>query len=143
MIYLKNRIDSVNYPIKQSFASQPMTSYNNAKGIKTDSVSFSADSTKNDKSKRKIGNLVAYIVGGLALAAGIVFTVIKIRNGKGSKNIADVADDIIKNEKKEENIVVPNVEKDISPVQKQDESIRDLDMQIAEANERVKAQEAK
>src|SRR5574344_2081281 len=143
LIYLNNKINSVNYPITQSFVSQPMTSFNNNGVIETDSVSFSSNSSNNDKPKKKSSNLIAYLVGGLTLAAGIVFTVIKIKKGRGSKNVVDIGNDIIKGAKNEESKVINNIEKNISTAEKQDASISELDSQIAEANKRVVEQEAK
>lgn len=91
MINLNNKIANINNLGVQQFISQPksLAAKNNA--IETDSVSFSGESSSK---KPKKNNLMAYVIGGLALAGGIVFAVIKLRKGKAPS--ADTAKDLEK-----------------------------------------------
>lgn len=64
-----------------------------------DSVSFSGASPNSNKTKNKKNNITGYIIGGLAIAAGIIFAVIKFKKGEtpsteAVKNIEKDAKDL-------------------------------------------------
>lgn len=81
MIILSDKISSVGYPTeKQIVQPRAIVNKNNVQGV--DTVSFSGSEQNNTKKDKNKNKLIAYLAGGLALAAGIVILAVKLKKGK-------------------------------------------------------------
>lgn len=93
MIFLNDKISSVGYPTgKQIIQPRAIVNKNNVQGV--DTVSFSGAEQNNTKKDKNKNRLIAYLAGGLALAAGIVILAVKLKKGKApsagtDKNIVE------------------------------------------------------
>ena len=80
MIYLEEKIPNIKNPDIQKYNTKPKLLINKNQ-VETDSVSFSASQKIQNKTEDK-NKLIAYTMGALALAAGIIFAVVKFKKGK-------------------------------------------------------------
>lgn len=82
-------------------SNKPQVLYNKSETPKTDSISLSVNNSNNKSKNKNKNKLIAYVSGGLAIAAGIIFALVKAKKGKGTSNaIKNVGEVISSNSSK-------------------------------------------
>lgn len=83
MIYLDDKFMNTNYFVSPQLANPAMSlsNINKSNEMATDTVSFSGKTKESQNDKNK---LIAWLLGGTALAAGIALLILKIRKGKAT-----------------------------------------------------------
>lgn len=106
MIYFNDKIVNANNWSIQRCTNEKRSIIERNIANQTDSVSFSGAQSSEDKTQNK-NKLITYIAGGALLAAGIIFAIIKLKNGKAPSS--DIGKDLEKGMKNLENDAASSV----------------------------------